>query len=266
MNIKRLMSILVLVVCGACGAVMAAEGTAAAEYNRAGLSVEILPSSQDYTLGELVKLKIRITNKSSQEVALQQVPSVENGLVHLLVAGSEGFKKYEGPGWGIEDAAGGAVELAPGEFIESQATILYNHRRETKHLSELYAKQITKGFIDSDYVFVQPGTYRVKVIVAVGGPSERIESEPIQIRVSEATGADLHIWKALKSDAELGYFLQRGSPKGDPRSSKSLKQAKVLETLASAYPESRNTSEIRSSLAKYDQALQKLKELKLIQK
>lgn len=268
MNISKLMMkcVLALVVCGMCGVVVAAEDTSAAEYNRAGLSVELYPGSQDYTLGELVKLRIRITNRSNQEIRLQQVPSVENGLVHVLMAaGSEGFKKYEGPGWGIEDSVGNAVELAPGEFIESKVTILYNHRRETKHLSELYAKQITKEFIDSDYAFVRPGTYRVKVIVAVGGVSERVESEPRQVRVNEPTGSDLQVWKVLKSDARLGYFLQRGTPMGDPRSSTSLKQAEVLEALASAYPEGRNVDEIRASLAKYDKTLQKLRELKLIQ-
>jgi hypothetical protein len=235
-----------------------------AEGDNEVLSVRVLPNSNEYTLGELVKLTIRITNASSQSITLQGTPSVKNGGIHVLVvSGDEDFRKYEGPGWGVEDVAYRVpVELAPGEFIEAKATVLYNHRLETKHLSPLYANQILKDYLDSEYAFVRRGTYRIKVVVSGVGLSDKVESKPVQIQVAEPVGDDLQVWNILRSDAELGYFLQTGNPKGASNSAKSYKQIKVLESLIGSYPKSRQVNDIRLSLESYRSTLQKIDRLR----
>jgi len=228
------------------------------------LSVEVHPSSKDYVLGELVKLRIRITNRSEQAIALSQEPSVDAGDIRVLVAAGDGFRKYVGPQWGIRDVVGAtAIELAPREYVETQATLLYHHRIETKHLSTSYAQQITRDYIDSDYAFTTPGTYRIKVVFSGGESLGSVESEPVSISVREPKGSALKVWNALKRDARLGYFLQAGGPNGDPRSPKSRELAETLNALATTYPEIPQAGDIRLSLSKYATTLEKVKEMKL---
>jgi hypothetical protein len=230
------------------------------------LSVEVYPSSKGYVLGELVKLRIRITNRSDQAIVLSQMPSVDTGDIHVLVAAGDAFKKYIGPQWGVRDVAtAAAIELAPEEYVETQATLLYHHRIETKHLSTAYAQQITRDYIDSDYAFTTPGTYRIKVVFSGGESLGSVESEPVSISVREPKGGALKVWNALKSDARLGYFLQAGGPNGDPRSPESEELAETLNALATTYPESPQVGDILSSLSRYTKSLKKLKEMKLPQ-
>lgn len=229
-----------------------------------GLSVEVYPNSQEYALGELVKLKIRITNRSQGVVVLERAPSIANGDIRVFIAGAEGFREYLGPRWGLEDVGTTKrVELAPGEFREVDASILYHHRTETDHLSELYAAQYARQYINTAYAFVSPGTFKVKAVLGVG-ESARVESEPVQIRIHEPQGAGLQVWNVLKADADLGFFLQAGSPNGDPRSAKSAKQAEILNSLAILYPESRQKEDILLSVDSYSRTLQKLKKLNAV--
>lgn len=255
--------VLALAVLSTLGNVTQAAEIAAPKETARKLSVEVYPSSKDYVLGELVRLKIRITNRSDQPIVLSQMPSVDTGDIHVLVAGRDGFKKYFGPQWGIRDVAtAAAVELAPAEYVETQATLLYHHRIETKHLSTSYAQQITRDYIDSDYAFSTPGTYRIKAVFSGGESLGSVESEPVSISLREPKGGALKVWNALKSDASLGYFLQAGGPNGDPRSPKSRELAETLKALATTYPESPQVGDILSSLSKYAVTLEKLKEMK----
>lgn len=256
---RSILALMVLSSLSAAAVAAAAESSVPA----AGLSVEVRPVRQDYVLGEMVKLFIRITNPSGRAVTLPAAPSVANGGLRVLVAApGEGFKRYEGPGWGLQDVAGRtAVELAPGQSLEAQATILYNHHQETGHLAEPYAARIARENLTTDFGFAKPGTYRIQVVLAGGEPGADIASVPAEIRVTAPAGADLEIWKALAQDPELAYFIQAGIPKGDPRSSKATQQAQTLLGLLQAHPESRQAVDIQSGIARYNSALQKLKAL-----
>lgn len=256
-KVKR--SMLALVVLSS----LSAAAVAAAGSPAAGLSVEVRPVSQEYVLGEMVKLSIRITNPSDRTVTLPEPPSVANGRLRVLIAApGEGFKRYEGPGWGLQDVAGRtAVELAPGQSLETQATILYNHHQETSHLAEPYAARIARETLTTDFGFAQPGTYRIQVVLAGDEPGADVASAPAQIQVTAPAGADLEVWKALAQDPELAYFIQAGIPKSDPRSSKATRQAQVLLSLLQAHPESRQAVDIQSGIARYNSALQKLRAL-----
>ena len=258
-KIKRsILALLVLSSLSAAAVVAAAESSAPA-----GLSVEVRPVRQDYVLGEMVKLFIRVNNRSGRAVTLPEAPSVANGRLRVLVAApGEGFKRYEGPGWGLQDVAGRtAVELAPGQSLEAQATILYNHHQEIGHLAEPYAAKIARENLTTDFGFAEPGTYRIQVVLAGDGPGEDITSTPAEIRVAAPAGSDLEVWNALAQDPELAYFIQAGIPKGDPRSTKSTRQAQTLLSLLQAHPESRQAVDIQSGIARYNSALQKLKAL-----
>jgi len=245
--------------------VQAAEITAPEDSTRR-LSVEVYPNSESYVLGELVKLKIRITNRSDQPIILSKMPGVDTGDISVLLAESGGFRKYIGPRWGTADVfKSSPIELAPEEYIETKATLLYHHRMETNHLSTLSARQINRDYIDTDYVFASSGTYRIKAVFSGGDSLGKVESEPVSVSVREPQGDALKVWNALKDDAGLGYFIQQGGPNGDPRSSESRALVEILNDLVEAHPESPQVDDIRSSLSKYAATLEKLKEMRLLQ-
>ncbi|HTG36553.1 MAG TPA: hypothetical protein VLB76_26850 [Thermoanaerobaculia bacterium] len=267
MNIKTTVKyVLAFAVLSTLGnAVQAAEITAPEDSTRR-LSVEVYPNSESYVLGELVKLKIRITNRSDQPIILSKMPGVDTGDISVLLAERGGFRKYIGPRWGTADVfKSSPIELAPEEYIETKATLLYHHRMETKHLSTLSAKQITRDYVDTDYAFASPGTYRIKAVFSGEQSLGQVESEPVSIALREPQGDALKVWNALKSDARLGYFIQQGGPNGDPRSPESKELADTLSALATVHPESPQADDIRLSLAKYATTLEKLKERNLLQ-
>lgn len=230
-----------------------------------GLVVEVQPVRTSYTLGEIVRLVVRMTNRSGEEIRLPDEPTVENGRLRIFVAeGDERFREYLGPGWSLEDAVGAPeIVLAPGGSLETDATLLFNFQPETAHLSPLYVRQIHQARVGSDYVFDRPGLYRLKAVVDLGDAREEVGSDPVHLNIRRPQGADLEVWNVLKEDAELGHFLQAGTPKGDPLSERSLALAETLASLANSHPDSRLALEIRSSLARYRSTVELLRALRV---
>jgi hypothetical protein len=109
-----------------------------------------------------------------------------------------------------------------------------------------------------------PGVYRLRAVFQASETAGKLESAPIRITIGQPKGADLQVWNTLRTDSELGYFIQTGSPKGDPESERSKRLAEVLNSLASSYPESRQAPDIRSSLGRYRTTLEKLREKGLV--
>lgn len=227
----------------------------AADEKVEGLSIVAYSDKQDYVLGEVVKLTIRIANRSDQTVELPEVPSVQNGSLRLFVADKGTFREYEWPG-SRTDGDDTGVQVAPGGAVETEGSIMYLNQRETEHLSEPYAGEIREKYLDTDYAFTKAGTYRVKAVVFVGEAG--LESQPVTIRFNEPKGANLQVWKVLRSDPELGRFIQLGTPLGDRRSTEGRALAKTLNDLVVAYPDSSQADDILLSLAKYKNALQTL--------
>jgi hypothetical protein len=232
-----------------------AYASTADETSKGGLSVDIRANKQDYVLGETVRLTIRVTNVSGQTIEIPELPSMRNGMVSLFVSDKERFREYEWPG-AHADVDGAEVQIAPGRAIETEATILYLNRRETKHLSEPYARDIREKYLDTDYAFMKAGTYRIKALVLAG--EAEAESQPVTIRIHEPKGADLQVWNVLQANPDLGYFVQLGIPKAYLSTVDRAALAKALSDLTVAYPDSRQANDIRLSLARYKDTLQAL--------
>jgi hypothetical protein len=207
-----------------------------------------------------VHLKIKVTNLTGQAVPLAGAPDVGTGAVRVFIASEGGdFKEYLGPGWGLKDVVGGPpVEIQPGRSFETAATVLYNHRPETGHLSELYASEIRGKRVGTEYALAQPGTYRLKAVLQDAGGGA-LESGVLEIDIREPQGIDRSIWEVLREDPELGYFVQSGGPNGPPETPRSRQLEATLERLAGAFPEGRQAEGIRAGLAEYRALLEELR-------
>jgi len=201
-----------------------------------GFSIEAYARKQDYALGEVVRLTIKITNVSDQAIEIPEVPSLTNGLISLFVAGKEGFREYQWPG-AHADVDGAGVRIAPGKVLETEATMYLNLREA-----------------ETEYAFMKAGAYRVKAMVFVG--DVELVSQPVTIRVHEPKGADLEVWKVLQANPDLGYFVQLGTPNPYLSTAERTALVKALSDLTDVYPDSRQAEDIRLSLIKYKDALQ----------
>lgn len=90
---------------------------------------------------------------------------------------------------------GRMLDLAPGKSHNyEEATILWNGKIDVSGLNELAAKEKLKGKITTEYALPTPGVYFLKGLPYFGENGTPIESDPIQILVSEPVGDDLKIW------------------------------------------------------------------------
>ena len=224
-----------------------------------GLALTLRSSKPTYALGELVSLKIEVSNQTEQTVSLSTATDVWTGAVRVFIADEGGeFKEYRGPGWGLKDAVGAAqIEIPPGGSFETTATVLYNHRPETGHLSEVYASEINGKRLGTEYAFARPGAYRLKAALQTEG--DTVESGALELDIREPQGVDRSIWKALREEPELGYFIQSGGPKGPPETPRGRHLEATLERLAGSFPEGRQAEGIRAGLAEYRALLEELR-------
>lgn len=224
-----------------------------------GLALTLQSSKPSYVLGELVNLKVKVTNQTSQAVPLAGTTDVWTGAVKVFIASGEGdFKEYLGPGWGLKCVVSTAqVEISPGGNFETAATVLYNHRMETGHLSKMYASQISRKHLGTDYAFAGPGAYRLKAVLQTEGGT--LESGVLEIDIREPQGVDRSIWEVLREDPGLGYFVQSGGPMGPPETPRSQQLEATLERLIGSFPEGRQVEGIRAGLAKYRALLEELR-------
>jgi hypothetical protein len=220
--------------------------------SRSGPGLELRASRQAYGLGEPVDLEIGAQNRSNGSIVIPGGLDVLEGYVGVLVAFEDGpFREYRGPGWGLEDARSSPVVLGPRQRMTTAASILFNHGVPSGHLNRNAAAEVADRFLNEGYALPVSGRYRIKAVLFDATGGEVVESEPIEITVEEPTGEDREVWNALRSDPELGYFVQAGAPRA--RSSDLRKQQLVmtLERLVAYHPGSRHAERLRERLARY---------------
>lgn len=225
-----------------------------------GLALTLQSSKPSYTLGELVSLNIKVSNPTGQTVSLSSATDVWTGAVRVFIADAGGeLKEYRGPGWGLKDVVGAPqVEIPPGGSFETAATVFYNHRPETGHLSEMYASETRGKRVATEYAFAHPGTYRLKAVLQ-NAEGSALESGILEIEIREPQGVDRSIWEVLRDNPDLGYFIQSGGPNGPPENPRSQQMAATLERLAGSFPEGRQAEGIRAALAEYRALLDELR-------
>ena len=225
-----------------------------------GLALELQSDETSYLPGEMVSLHFSIINKSNVPMSLSKESTVWDGNLKVLIAYEGGpLREYFGPGWGARDRVGGEpLKLAPAQSFETDATILWNQRMDTSHLSQPYAKRLTKERITTDYALSNAGTYSIRAVLHNPQTGNIVESTPLIITVEEPQDGDLEIWNKIKEDANYGFFIQTGGLIEHPKGPKTTKVANDLETLLSQHSDSHYAKSIRSSLNKRRETIERL--------
>lgn len=214
------------------------------------LTLELKPDRESYLPGELVTITCRVVNNSGGPVALFRGSTVRDGYLKVFVSDGRGdFKEYRGPGWGARDADfDEPITLEPGQAFETEATVLWNQRLETAHLSKDYAESLGRTRITADYAFPDPGVYSVKAVLYDPLNKTRVESEPTRLVIETPRGGDLEVWNAIKGNGQYALFMQTGGLAERPTGPKTKAVAESLEGLLKSHANSRYSNQIGASL------------------
>lgn len=146
----------------------------------ASIEFEIRPVKSAYMLAEPVFIDFTLKNAGpSGTVTATPEITVETELVSVYIAvGSGKFKRYD-PGF-VEEPSRLPVELGPGNKVVHRQLVLYDNASK-------------------DYAFPASGLYRVKAVFHRLGAAPDIESNTVQIRVTDPAETDAAALNLFKS-------------------------------------------------------------------
>jgi hypothetical protein len=219
------------------------------------LELQVKSAKTSYKLGEVIGLSFTLVNNGGKELAVNDCFGTASGLLGVMVAKNGApFLTYNHPNWGTADADCRSV-LKPNAKLEATTRIFWNWKPKLEGLNKDVAKAAADNKILTDYVFPEPGVYQIKAsyYISIGDQSAptRIESEPLQIIIEEPLGEDAEVWKKIRDNGELGYFIQEGEFKTvKPEEREKLRQE--LVEISSQYPDSTLAKQIWRSLQWFD--------------
>ena len=212
------------------------------------LEVRLSPTKKSFIQGEVVGISVEVTNRGESDVQVLGADA-QSGYLRLFVAGEDQkFKEYSHSAWGRKTTRGRIIK--PGQTIKSDATLLWNFSPVGRFAS---TKDFEGNQIMTDLAFEEPGIYFIKSVLIVPkgeNDSQRIESAPVQIIVDAPVGNDLEVWKEVKKNPEIAYFIQenelRTTKEGDRQ-----KQLTEIERVVAANPNSFLARQLGQSLEKF---------------
>ena len=218
----------------------------------ANLGLELKTDKAEYLPGELIQLRMRLFPRSGAAAAPNRISVVDGSLEVLVSHGSDGYLEYQGPGWAVKKTAmPEVVILNADQAIEATGTLLYNRVVDTAHLSPVYAQQAVEGRIPHEYALSETGSFLLKVVYYDQFSEDRIESDPVQIYIREATGEDAEVWNTLRTNPKLGYLLQTGLLPGAAPPAEEDEAATVLQDLLVRHPASAYAGHISRGLQRF---------------
>lgn len=231
------------------------------------LSFELSADEESYAPMQLVTLKMKLTNTSDQDLKLKGAASVWNERIRIFIAREgEEFKEYVGPGWGLSDSIYiKPFILNPRQAYETEAAVLYQLQEKTSHLNPDHARRVSDEKIGAGYVLGLPGLYAVKAILYDSEFKGSKESNVIRITVQEPLAEDFEVINIIRSNPELGYFIQTGESPYAVNDKRTEKLVAKMEEIARSNPNGRYSNAINKSLAKFSSTKEKVKKLKAAQ-
>lgn len=228
------------------------------------LKLVVESTKQNYLLGEIVSLKLTAINISNETIVINGNLNPEFGDLHIHVSKDLATFKQRQGGMKRKDSKGSVFKLKPGDQISKTANLLWNAKPPKIDRSTMAPETIaaaTETRILTDYVFPEAGVYYIKATYFIyDDRSDRmvkIESEPIQIVINEPIGEDKMFWEKIKSNGDLGYFIEYG--KANP--GKSYEKQRVIHDemvqLLKDYPTSRYSESLRKSIENSSKNIEK---------
>ena len=224
------------------------------------IQISLTTDKDNHALGELIGLKFDVKNMSGESLEVKQ-PSVRTGNLRLFIS-SDGrrYVEYVGPNWGSLDSKRQQMQLGAGESFEDKATLLYNRRIPTAHLTPMYADKIRKERVDTEFAFLEAGHYWLKATYTNG--KDTFRSDAIEIDVTLPVGSDAVVWEQIKTDGAFAYFLHTGEVKYMPGSEESQVFVEKLRSITADYPNTNFSERLSEGLVKYNRNLEYVQRLK----
>lgn len=258
MKTKKYQYILSLFLIGA--AILAAiQIRAIAQAGSKLIRVTVGTERSEYPLGEVIGLRFEIENTSAQEIDVVD-PNVFMGNMKLFVSNDgKNYVEYAGPNWAMVDGRGQKRKLDAQGVLEAKATMLFNRRIATDHLTPMYADRIKKERLDTDFALLEAGHYWLKAAYTNG--KDTFRSEPIEIDITQPVGTDAVVWEQIKSDGAFAYFLHTGEVKYMPGSEEARDFTEKLRSITSDYPNTNFSERLNEGLVKYQRNLENVERL-----
>lgn len=232
----------------------------AARTDAKALSLDLTTENASYAAGEVIELKFAITNNSDKADAIT-APDVGTGSLKVFLSGDgKDYREYVGPNWGALDAGQHQLKLAAGARFETNATMLYNQRLATGHLTPMYAERIDKARIPTEFAITEPGRYWIKASYTNG--KDVIRSAPVEIEITTPVGQEAIVWDQIRSDGAFAYMLQTGDVRYLPGSAESEDFDERLRQVTSDYPETGLTRRLGQKIDQYKRNVEYVERLK----
>ena len=194
---------------------------------------------ESYLPGEAVQLRLSLANQSGAVVKAAR-PDVGNGTLSLFLAfGKQPFQLYRGPDQNsLRSLSTPVTDLAAGESVTVQTTMLYHRLQSTSHLTELYARPIREKELNNYFALDRIGQYRLKAVYKDALSKMTVESEPIAITVREPYGSDRMFWEGVKDDPDAAFLLHTGSLGQPSNTVRTREFVEKMMRLMMLYPDS----------------------------
>lgn len=185
--------------------------TASAQESTPGfdtLSLSVEAEKARPALGELMTLKIRLTNPTESDVPALRDLDPAYGTVHVYVSHNGGeFKRYLGPGWGTKDPPLVTEQIAPGESVSRGVTLLFHNNISGR-----------EDLLGSHVPVDEAGSYQLRVELYDADFRRKIAAPVVDVQVGFPTShAGESVWQAVRADKKLAYFAQTGDGQLDGR-------------------------------------------------
>lgn len=215
------------------------------------VEITVTVPKNEFRLGEIVPVDIGVKNTTNVPLQASVSPCIK-----VTSKKDNAYKSYSPPRNSFAvDGYDAPLILRPQQKVLTQESIFWNYKPQVSHLNKDAARPETENRILSDYVFSESGTYLIKGCTAFLSNEKWkvVDSDPIEITITEPTADDLQVWNLLKRNGNIGYFLQAGDI---PRTFQYKTEErevllKEIDSLLKEYPNSFYAASLRQSLDKF---------------
>jgi hypothetical protein len=229
----------------------------------------IKTGKERYILGELVNFDSQFFNSGQQKIAIIK-NAADAGAMRLLIKRKTDtyYRQYNLGG----KKRGNFVLLDGNETANFICSALFNGKPDYSHLNPDAARRADSqdNKILTDLVFPETGVYNVKAVSYyqtldnyrdLQKPSIEIESEPIEITITEPKGEDLEVWNQIKGNRDIAVLMQSNHLFTSDLDEKA-KLVNQVEQIIERYPNSTYSAYLKPSLEKFKAHDAKLEEFK----
>lgn len=212
------------------------------------VEITVTVPKTEFRLGEIVPVDIGVRNTTNTPLQASVSPCIK-----VTSKKDNAYKSYAPPRNSFTvDGYDAPLVLRPQETKWTRESIFWNYKPQVSHLNEDAAKPEIKDRILSDYVFSESGEYLIKGCTAIISNEKWkvVDSEPIEITITNPSADDLEVWDLLKRNGNIGYFLQTGDvPRAfQYKTEESEALLREIDSILKKYPNNLYTTTLRQSL------------------